>query len=334
MILGECLRPPSALEPEAYAYKDWLHLCVFDPQSMVMGIVNVALQGAPADDRARASGLALFHRPDGGWFGNLEVCGLPRAQVGVSSIALEQVAIAVDPRSGMVSASVRQPDDQLALQLTAQPAGPALLVDRKMPLRAGWISWYAVPRLTLRGEVRIGAERLGLENAQAYHDHNWGRWLWGQDVAWEWGCFRAAGSGPSFVFWRICDRDHRRFGSPMLSIVIGSDRRSFQGAAVSAHCPTQPPSFRLRRLPGAMAALHQDHVRPRLPNVLRIEARDGLGHVALEFRPRAGAQLITAEPTTRGYGFIHELVGEFQSEGNVDGRGFAASGLGIFEYVT
>ncbi len=334
MILGECLRPPSALEPEAGAYKDWLHLCVFEPRSRVVGIINVALQGDPADDRARATGLALFHRPDGGWFGNLEVCGLSRAQVGVSSIALEQVAIAVDPRSGMVSASVRQPDDQLALELTAQPAGPPLLVDRKMPLGAGWISWYAVPRLTLKGEVRIGAERLALEDAHAYHDHNWGRWLWGQDVAWEWGCFLADDSGPSFAFLRLCDRDHRRFDSTMFSMVIGSDRRSFQGPAVSAHCPSQPPDFRVRRLPGALAALHQDHVRPHLPNQLRIKADDGFENVALEFRPRAGAQLITAEPATRGYGFIHELVGEFEAEGKVDGRSFAASGMGMFEYVT
>jgi len=130
MILGECLRPPTALDRDAGAYKDWLHLCLFDPPSGVVGIINVALQGAPDDDRSRASGLALFHHPEEGWFGNLEACRIPQAEIGVSSIALEQVAIAVDPRSGVVSASVRQPDDQLAVTLVAQPAGPALLVDR------------------------------------------------------------------------------------------------------------------------------------------------------------------------------------------------------------
>ena len=74
-------RAPSALDPLAGLYKDWLHLNLFDPASGLIGLVNVAAHGAPGDPQARAVGAALVHVPGHGWAGNLEAHGARRRSV-------------------------------------------------------------------------------------------------------------------------------------------------------------------------------------------------------------------------------------------------------------
>ena len=83
----------------------------------------------------------------------------------------------------------------------------------------------------------------------------------------------------------------------------------------------------------ALAALHTDRARPALPAEVHVGVDDARGRVRLRFTAAAAAQLITAEPAERGYGFIHELPGEFEADGAIDGAGFDAAGLGIYEHV-
>jgi hypothetical protein len=89
----------------------------------------------------------------------------------------------------------------------------------------------------------------------------------------------------------------------------------------------------LRRFPGALAALHQDRAEVQLPDTVQIRARDGFDHLSIIFRARSAAQLITADPVIPGYGFIHELPGEFDASGQLNGKLFQHVGLGLFEYV-
>jgi len=88
-----------------------------------------------------------------------------------------------------------------------------------------------------------------------------------------------------------------------------------------------------RRLPGAMAALHQSRARSRLPRTTRLRADDGKYAPALEFTARSALQVITADPIAGGYGFIHEAAGEFAYELKAARNSGAGCGLGILEYV-
>ena len=107
------------MDPTAAAYRDWLHLNLFDHATGSVGLANVSLHGAPSDPRARAVGAALVHVPGEGWIGNLDVASVAEARVGLSSIAVEQVAVATDAVDGTVRASVRMPDDDLRLNVVA-----------------------------------------------------------------------------------------------------------------------------------------------------------------------------------------------------------------------
>ncbi len=333
MILPDALRPPTALDGAAAAYKDWLHLNVFDHASGSVGLVNVSLHGAPDDPRARAIGTALLHVPGLGWIGNTEVCGQDEARVGVGSIALAQVALAVDYPAGRALAAARLPRDAFTLRLTADAASPALDLEQRLPLGPGWVSWYVVPRWrVVSGEATVGERRVDLAGASAYHDHNWGRWHWGDDLGWEWAALLTPGTGPAFVLSRATDRSHRHAGNPVLVVQSGRRRRTFGGTTVRL---VAGGSFdgRLRRLPGALAALHQDRAAPRLPARLGVLADDGRDRVEIEFVAEAAAQLIAGDPAVRGYGFLHEMAGRFTATGRIGDLDVAGAGLGVLEYV-
>lgn len=332
MTAFDRLQPPADDDATAPAYKDWYHLNLFDHGRDRVGLVNVSLHGAPADPRARAIGTALVHDPEAGWVGNVEVAGMAEAAVEAARIALPSVAVGVDVREERLTARAAFAAEGLSAAIVAHPDARPYRVAAEPPFGSGWIGWTVLPRLRLTGRYGLGGREHDLDRVSGYHDHNWGRWHWGEDVGWEWGAFVSETPGPVFVVSRTTDRAHRRCRPPQLLADVGPLRRRFTGEGVAV-VASGALAARLRRLPGALAALHQDRMRPRLPAQLRVEAVAGMDWVVLDFTARAGAQLIAGDPARRGYAFIHEIVGGFTATGRVRGLDAAARGLGVFEYV-
>jgi hypothetical protein len=330
VIRPDGLRPPAPGDPSADAYKDWLHLNVLDHASGAVGLVNVSLTGDPADPRSRAAGTALLHVPGHGWAGNLEALGFAEARIGPAAIGLEHVALAVDYAAGTVAASAHFEDEGFALDVRTESLVPAFSIEEPLPLGPGWFSWYAVGRLSVAGQASVDGRVLRLESASAYHDHNWGRWHWGDDLGWDWGAFVAPHPGPAVILIRVTDRAHETAHPPALVVHLDGRRRTFSGPRIEIE-ERGRLTTRLRRVPGSLAALHSDRADPELPATITLRADDGFDRLQIEFEARAAAQVIAADPVVRGYGFIHELVGEFRCEGRIAGDELASEGLGVVE---
>ncbi|MEU9918985.1 hypothetical protein [Streptomyces sp. NPDC051001] len=321
------LRPPTPYDPTAPAYKEWLHLNVFDHASGTIGIVNATLQGTPDSPSACAVGTALVDSPGIGWRGGLAVQEATQAGVGLCSIAMDVLAIAADTRTGAVSSSVDLPEAGLRCVVEADPLGKGLVAMAPSDFGSGWISWQALPRLRARGQ--LGA--CVLTDATAYLDHNWGRWHWGEAwTAWQWGVFHGVTS--TVVLSRLSDRTHRRSGATMLEVRTGDRQRRFVGKMVDINwqLPMAAPLF---RVPGALAALHPDRARPRLPRSMVVTAGDGHDRIELEFTSRSAAQLVLADPAVRGYSFLYEFTGTFACTGRLSGVPYNDSGLAVTERV-
>jgi hypothetical protein len=329
----DLLRLPSPLDATAPAYKDWFHLNLFDHASDSVGLVNVSLHGRPADPGARAIGTALIHQPGRGWSGNVEIAGFGEATIVPDGVLLAQVGIMLDPARRALHASARLSEEDLSLHLTGTAAARPIRLQLAQPFGTGWIAWFVVPRLRLEGRLELRDHAFDLASWAAYHDHNWGRWFWGEDIGWEWGVFAARPPNPFFVLARLTDRLHRRVSPAQLIVVQNGWNRTFQPGSVAVRLEGRTDSP-LRRLPGALAALHGDRTRPALPAKLTVEAVSGLDWVQLSLEVHAAAQLIEGDPMRPGYSFIHELVGEFEATGRVRDEDIAAGGLAVFEYVT
>lgn len=81
------------------------------------------------------------------------------------------------------------------------------------------VSGYAVPalRASATGTVCAAGTCERLEDAQAYHDHNWGVW---RRVDWEWGASRAGEF--TFLYGRVQPTDGRAELAPLLLYVVDS----------------------------------------------------------------------------------------------------------------
>ena len=60
-------------------------------------------------------------------------------------------------------------------------------VVNNQPLGEGRMCWLFVPKLRADGWLRIGGHEHRIDGELAYHDHNWGRFWWGDDFGWTWG---------------------------------------------------------------------------------------------------------------------------------------------------
>lgn len=327
----DTLRPPSPADPSARAYKDWLHLNVFLPEEEAVAIVNVSMHGPPHDARARAVGVALLGQSGGDWSGGIEIAGQDEVTVDPQGVFMQTVSLAATRDGRALKAAVRRAGDGLEADVTAVPVLRPVAFDLTAPFGSGWIGWRAVPLLRLSGRLRLDGRDVSLESAYGYHDHNWGRWLWGDDAAWEWGAFVL--SGPiAVIVARSCDRAHERLGPPQVFLVHGGKVHLFAPARVEMVLGSRHPGLE-RRLPGALAAIHPDRRTPDLPARIEVRAEGPSGAFELVFEAGSAAQLILAEPTAPGTGFINEIAGTCRLTGRLDGTTVREAGIGIFEYV-
>jgi hypothetical protein len=118
----------------------------------------------------------------------------------------------------------------------------------------------------------------------------------------------------------------------MLTVRAGQVRRTFIGPAIQVDLSTGGLPG-VRRLPGALAALHQDRLTPMVPTSLRIVANNGVDDVAIEFVADGATQVVAADPMVHGYGFIHEIAGRFTARGRVGGVDLSSTGLAVIEHV-
>jgi hypothetical protein len=186
-----------------------------------------------------------------------------------------------------------------------------------------------VPRLRAEGWATIPGEPVDYGYLCAYHDHNWGRWHWGENIGWDWGSFQSPNKA-SIVLAHTTDAAHQRTGPACLIVDIDCGRRIFTGGRVRLSW-SRPDLRPTRRFPGALAALRADRAGTRVPRELHVVANDGSDSVELQFVAESAAQLILADPVLVGYSFLHEMVGTFVAQGQVNGGVFETRGLAVVE---
>jgi hypothetical protein len=302
-------------------------------------IVNLSIMDRPSlasgtHGRAEEARVAVLARTcDGRWHGDIDACdgrtvdvraGRVDARMGQSRLSLSDGAYHLDAQVGS-----RAVGASLILRPTAHPA-----LTRSIPLGPHEpMHWLVVPRLEATGEVRIGRDCHRVHACPAYHDHNWGRFSWGGDFAWEWGIALAGGTTAwSLVYYRITDRGRHRSISQGVLLWRGERHcRTFRDCDVGIRSLGLLRLARCLRLPRIMS-LVLPGAAGDIPARLEVEARSGRDALDIVIALEDGAQIGIPNDATDGMTTISECRARVSVSGAVRGEAVRFDAPSMIEF--
>lgn len=331
---NDFLRAPVVANARPAAFKEWHHFVVHGRD--VRLLINFSLNNESfGEGQSRLAPRVIVIAHDKGWTGAIERFDEralnTSADLGELTIGGNRMTIVPDGYQVTIDMPDRDTHGVLQFISASRP-----FVVRNQPLGEGRINWLFVPRLRAQGWLRIGGREHRLDDELAYHDHNWGRFRWGDDFGWVWGTLLPAEPGNpwSMVFLQTTDRDRLRCLSQALYVWHHDEP-----AAVFRHAAVQTRSKgRLARaadctLPPPMRLLLDGDV-PGVPERLTITSTRGGDNVRAEFRSLSYARL--AQPSE-----VHldrstvlcEAGGTTRVSGTINSEAFDFVGTGVFEFL-
>lgn len=317
--------------------REWLHFLVRDRACELL--VNFSLLRGPVPGAAVVGNVLLLARffDEGGarWEGDLDAHEVRAGDLGTGRVRLRLGDCSLEFDEGFrVRARCRR--RALSVELTLTPESHAYLVPNVALEGGAAVSWLVAPRLRAAGVVRWEGRVIRIEDAVAYHDHNWGRFT-GSELQWEWGCSLAAGSAEdeplSVVTVRVLDRARARVAAQGVLVWEGAHRRRmFRGREAEMASVGWLRAAGGPRVPRALSLLAPGPPTG-VPARVRLRAAAGGDHLEGAFLAEDVARVLAPRDTDLGTTIIHEVVGRMSLEGSLGGRGVSLDAPAFFEVL-
>jgi hypothetical protein len=331
---SDFLRAPVLATARPERFKEWHHYVIHRPGWRLL--INFSLTSqAPRGRPSRLVPRVIVIAHDQRWTGAIE--RFDTAALDVSAdlntlvIGSNRMTVGFDGYRVVIDLPGHDIRGKLHLTPISQP-----FVVNNQPVGEGRLSWLFVPRLRAEGWIRLNGQEHRLDGDVAYHDHNWGRFRWGDDFGWVWGSvLPSSPQDPwSFVFLRMTDRRRLRSLSQALYVWHHDERVAiFRHAAVHARtcgllarapdCTLPPP---MRLVLGGEAS--------DVPASIEITAAQSGDTVHAEFSPQSYARL--AQPSEVHLDrsvVLSETSGTARVSGSINGEDIDFVGAGVFELL-
>ncbi|MGB9226450.1 hypothetical protein [Mycobacterium sp.] len=227
------------------------------------------------------------------------------------------------------------PDNDIWSELHFTSASRPFVVNNQ-PVGEGRMCWLFVPRLRAEGRLRIGDREYRIADDLAYHDHNWGRFWWGDDFGWTWGTILPTEQDNpwSMVFLQMTDRSRLRCLSQALYVWHQDEPAAiFRHAAVQARSDGPLSRAADCTLPPPMRLLLDGEV-PGVPERIDITATRAGDTVHAEFRSQSYARLAQpSEVCLDRSTVLCETSGTARASGTINGEDIDLVGTGVFEFL-
>jgi hypothetical protein len=315
-------------------YKEWHHFVVHS--SPLRLIVNFSLTDplTPQDVETVPRVIALVRLGD--YSGTVERFDPKDCEVRTGRVAARLGPCSFTLVEGAYELAVELPAIRLRAQLRLVPASSPFVVNNQPLAPGSRLSWLFVPRLEAHGDVWIGDTHVSLAGATAYHDHNWGRFRWGDDFGWVWGSgLPERSTDPwTIVFMCMTDRFRRRANRQGLYVWHGRDPVAMwrDGAVTIEHegLLRRPPAL---TLPAVMRVLRPGSASD-LPAALTIRGRQDGDELQLRFEPDDYVRIVVPdEHDDLGVVVLNEVSGRVRTAGAIGGRVLDLEGSGVFEFL-
>ena len=331
---SDFLRAPMLAAAQPDGFKEWHHFVIHGADRRIL--VNFNLTSEPSrTGQPRFTPRVIVVAREERWAGAVERFGETALDMSadLSELTIGDNHMTITPDGYRLAIDLPAQRIRARIELTA-PARP--FVVNNQPIGNGRMCWLFVPRLTADGWLHIAGRDHRVHGEPAYHDHNWGRFRWGDDFSWTWGTALSHDPGNpwSMVFLRMSDRRRLRCLSQALYVWHHDEPAAiFRHAAVrtrsngrlarAADC-TLPPPMRLV-LDGDLSDV---------PAQIEIDAARAGDAVHVDFHPRSYARL--AQPSEIHLDrstVLSEVDGTARMSGSINGERVDFSGSGVFEFL-
>lgn len=315
---------------ELVPYKEWQHFVIFGPQWVLVFNLNLDGEFIPGGVSPNARVITIFSTDK--WQGQVDSCADLRLTRGKMHAQFDDAGM----RWENDSYHIWQSRGEVQLDIVVTPKSiPSL--SHNIPLAKGsHLSWCLIPRLEASGWVSVNGEKIPFESRGAYHDHNWGRFHWGGDFSWEWGC--ALPTDPSdpwtFVFARMnTNNRNTTVATSAFLLHEGRHLRYFRNAEVLFATEGEANPIIAGRLPAAAALLLPDQDRDVAQHLL---VRAERGNDWLQARISSavrGQVLVPSEIDFCRVVRLNEASAEVSVVGQCAGQEISFDGPGLLEVV-
>ena len=318
------------------AHKEWQHFAILAPG------IDLLVNFSSCDDvrpgatpGAELPRVVLLVR-ERTWDGDVETFASEEARIrgGRIDFALRHNTLAF--RDGVFHIAVEAAERPIALELRLEPRTMPAFVQNIHMIEGPPLHWVVVPRLRTTGWLRVAGREHRLDGAPAYHDHNWGHFLWGHDVAWEWGFVLPESERIPWclTFVRLTNRARTVALEQGLFLwrgerAVGVFRQhdvtfSTDGALL------KPP--RVFKVPRAMALVAPEAACD-VPRSLEVSAAAGRDWVECHAEAEEVAQVLIPSETGLGVTIFNEVTARTRVRGSVGGEEVAFEGRSILEFI-
>jgi hypothetical protein len=331
---SDFLRAPVLATARPGGFKEWHHYVIHRPGWRLLvnfSLTSQTLRGRPPRLVPRVIVIAHDQR----WTGAIERFDDTAldisADLGTLIIGSNRMTVGLNGYRIVIDLPGHDIRGELHLTPISQP-----FVVNNQPVGGGRLCWLFVPRLRADGWIRLDGREHRLDGALAYHDHNWGRFRWGDDFGWVWGSvLPSSPQDPwSFVFLRMTDRRRLRSLSQALYVWHHNERVAiFRHAAVQTRSSgllgrapdcTLPPPMRL--VLGGEAS--------DVPASIEITAARSGDAVHVEFCPQSYARLAQPSEVRLDRSVVlSETSGTARVSGSINGEDIDFVGAGVFELL-
>jgi hypothetical protein len=316
---ADYLRPPTIYDNQINAYKEWQHFNVFDKKTNLFLLLNFAIIGNPYDlKHGIVARIAVVKSPENKIFCAVEPESIDSLKIsylnpgvkfkGVSTIFKEKTY------EVRVNMDIIPLVADLHFQISSQP-----LTSHTKPFGSGFLGWTVFPRMIVDGCVAIEGKEYHITNSYGYHDHDWGRYYWGEDIGWEWGIFAEDNKyGYTLLFDRRTDRIKGNIFEEILMVYRGktliasfSEKNlqvkfmgNFQGKKIT--------------IPGLMRLIHQESSSYVPEKVIMTGIISKREKITIYFKPEIVIQIIVPNHSGYGQSQLNQMLGNIEIRNSIN----------------
>ena len=331
--------PPASIA-NAESWAEWHYFNVLSPDRKRWAFISLIVGG---DVRGSDwGGSVTITLREEGRASRKFVSLIPRNRVQFSTtkadLKLGSSTVSLDPNGNYVvraAAAEENGSGTVNVSLVVTPSRGAYFPGATYSA-GDFVSGYTVPalRASATGQICVRSACEQFDNAQSYHDHNWGVW---RGITWDWGASRAGSY--TILFGRVIGPEGDGRATPFLVYLVDSlgFRSVFRPKSV-AYEDNREIVVNGRKIRVPSRATFAD---VRGDDTLRVDLsiEDAIGTdtryesgIATPFvgrKDRARPPIVSAGNTTRPY-FI-QMKGTARISGRVGGSPVAGTGSGFFE---